>query len=160
MPESFWQLSHKSSEKWSDCSILHMLVWICLNSEPELDGLWKIGHSIVRWVLASHEWISIQKTYPKVLKKPRIQHLRSLVTWCLQPNSSRHGGVPIRSMSSIAPLCKMELACSVKCGTRKKILDSSGWGPRWKHEFHHHTKCKPVSSVSSSYKVQASVVWI
>ncbi len=148
MLESFWQFSDKSGEKWSNSSILHMLVWIYLNSEPESDGLWKIGHWIVRWDLASHEWISIQKTYPKVLKNPWIQHWRSLVTWCLQPNSSRHGSVPIRPMSSIAPLCKMELACSVKCGTRKKIF-----GLKW-------MRAQVKARVSSSYKVQASVFWI
>jgi hypothetical protein len=88
------------------------------------------------------------KNYPKISKNPWIQHLRSLVTWCLQPHSSRHGSVPIRSKSSNCPALQMELACSVKCGTRKRILDSSGRGPGWKHEFHHHTKCKPVSSGS------------
>ncbi len=51
---------------------------------------------------------------------------------------------------NLPPFLQMELACSVKCGTRKRILDSSGGGPRWKAQVSSssRTKCKPVLSGS------------
>ncbi len=148
MPESFWQFSHKSGEKWSDSSILHMLVWICLNLEPELDGLWKIGHSIVRWDLASHDWISIQKKLPKSIKKalnPTFEVTSHLMfaakffkTWRCTNQINVINCSPLQNGASML----------------SEVWDQKeDFGLKWK-------RAQVKARVSSSYKVQASVVWI
>ncbi len=147
-PQKWWQMVRllQYSVCWSE--------YMPELEEPELDEFEKLGNSsIVRWDLASHDWISIQKNYLKIPESNIWGHYSLDV---LQPNFSRHGSVPIRSESSIAlPRFangasmlsevwdqKEDFGLKWKRTQVKPRISSSSLSSSW------CTKCKPVSSGS------------
>lgn len=149
MPESFWQFSHKSSEKWSDCSILHMYmseyVWTWNQN-------WMDFEKLVIWSLnctmrSSITWMDLHpKNLPKSIKKslnPTLEVTSHLMfaakffkTWRCTNQINVINCSPSQNGASML----------------SEVWDQKeDFGLKW-------MRAQVKARVSSSYKVQASIV--